>query len=155
MLQSAREAAREHGGLYWGDVLNGDTCITDADIACYLDIAQRIARVSNDDKTKVPTGEPGGPIGANVRAMAAALAVKAVRLLSMDHSWHRASITPTVTLQSDLAHAFQSGKYRNGQVTICLKESVLQPSSAFRNASELSTTILAACPKPIICQQAH
>ena len=107
-------------------------------------------RLSNDDKCKVPTGEPDNPVGANVRAMAAAVVVKAMRLLAMDHSWHRASITPTVTLLTDLSHAFETNKWRNGQVVVSLKDSVLEPSCAFRNAAELATTILAECPKPII-----
>ena len=76
--------------------------------------------------------------------------LKSVRLLAMDHSWHRASITPTVTLLTDLTHAFETNKWRNGQVVVSLKDSVLEPSSAIRNATELATTILAACPKPII-----
>ena len=53
---------------------------------------------------------------------------------------HRASITPTVTLLTDLAHAFETSKWRNGQVVVSRKDSVLEPSSAFRNAAELATT---------------
>ena len=63
----------------------------------------------------------------NVRAMAAAVVLKAMHLLAMDHSWHRASITPTVTLGTDLSHAFETNKWRNGQVVVTLKDSVLEP----------------------------
>mmetsp|Transcript_37677 Transcript_37677/g.112456 ORF Transcript_37677/g.112456 Transcript_37677/m.112456 type:complete len:1111 (-) Transcript_37677:584-3916(-) len=110
----------------------------------------RTVRLSNDDKCKVPTGEPDCPVGTNVRPMAAALAARTVQLRAMDHSWHRASITPTVTLLTDLEHAFETNKWRNGQLVVTVKDSILQPSSAFRNAAELKTTILNQSAKPII-----
>ena len=139
---------RAAGETVWADLVGADSDISE--IKLYLDAAERIVRASNDDKCKVPTGEPDNPVGTNVRAMAAAVVVKAMRLLVMDHSWHRASITPTVTLLTDLAHAFETNKWRNGQVVITLKDSVLEQSTAFRNAAELATTILTAHPKPII-----
>ena len=64
-----------------------------------------------------------------------------MRLQAMDHNWHRASITPTTTLLTDLKHAFETNKWRNGQVVVTLKDSVLEPSSAFRNAAELAYAV--------------
>jgi len=148
-----QDRARQAGqGIGWGAVLNNpDAAISTGDIERYLTATlERIVRVSNDDKCKVPTGEPGNPVGTNVRPMAAGVALKSVRLLAMDHSWHRASITPTVTLLSDVAHGFETGNWRHGQLVVSIKDSVLEPSSAFRNAAELATTVLAACAKPII-----
>lgn len=148
-----QDRARQAGqGSGWGAVLNNpDAAISTGDIERYLTATlERIVRVSNDDKCKVPTGEPGNPVGTNVRPMAAGVALKSVRLLAMDHSWHRASITPTVTLLSDVAHGFETGNWRHGQLVVSIKDSVLEPSSAFRNAAELATTVLAACAKPII-----
>ena len=152
-LLERRERSTEGAGVPagFGDVLNGGANLSTEDIKMWLTAtAERMVRVSNDDKCKVPTGEPGNPVGTNVRAMAPAVTLLSVRLLMMDHSWHRASITPTVTLASDVAHAFDTGKWRRGQVVVSLKDSVLEPSSAFRNAAELATTILALCAKPII-----
>ena len=144
------EAAEAAQANAWGASLDGDGFLAKADIEDYLASAKGIVRASNDDKCKVPNGEPGYPIGANVRAMAASLVLKCERLLAMDHLWHRASTTPTVTLLTDLRHAFETNKWRNGQIVVSLKDSVLEPSSAFRNAAELATAILAHCPKPII-----
>ena len=153
VLHAVREQAaarRAAGELIWTDIVDDNMHISTDDVKAYLDTNKRIVSLSNDDKCKVPTGEPNNPVGANVRAMAAAVVLKAVRLLAMDHSWHRASISPSVTLLTDLRHAFETNKWRNGQVVISTKDSVLEPSTAFRNATELATTILAACPKPII-----
>ena len=60
-----------------------------------------------------------------------------------------------MTLVTDLAHALETNKWRNGQVVVNLKDSVLEPSSAFRNATELATTVLTACAKPIITAKRH
>ena len=71
---------RQQQGIGWGAVLNNpDAAISTGDIERYLTATlERIVRVSNDDKCKVPTGEPGNPVGTNVRPMAAGVALKSV-----------------------------------------------------------------------------
>ena len=135
----------------WARTMGDDAHISSDAIRAFLGTTtERIVRVSNDDKCKVPTGEPANPVGANVRPMAATPVALPARLLAMDHSWHRASVIPTVTLLTDLEHAFETNKWRNGQVVLVVKDSVLEQSSAFRNAAELAATILATCTSPII-----
>ena len=54
--------------------------------------------VAGNDKSKVAVGEPGHAVPTNVRPAAASLANVDVELLATDHSFHRASLIPSVNL---------------------------------------------------------
>jgi len=64
--------------------------------------------------------------------------VASSRLLgALDHDQQqKVSLTPSVYLNVEIPETVDDSFYR-GQVTVLMKDSVFQPSSAFRHATEL------------------
>ena len=125
-----------------------DRAITVDDLKGWLDGESyvRVARLSDDTKCKVPVGEPGARVSTTVRPSGPAPALLSVALAALDHGWHRAAITPSVTLRStmpDSSDAKQS--WRRGPLTVRLYDSTFQAASAFRNSAEMLQTINLTC----------
>jgi hypothetical protein len=81
-----------------------DRAISASDLKGWLvdESYARVMRLSDDTKCKVPVGEPGARVATNVRPSGPAPAHLSVVLAALDHGWHRASITPSVTLRSTM-----------------------------------------------------
>ena len=94
---------------------------------------------SADDKCKVPVGEPGCAVPTNVRThCGTAGAVVGGGNDALDHSFHRSSVTPTVTLfHTDVAgrEAEHSTYWRTGRLSVCCRESVFGGSDAWGHAA--------------------
>ena len=106
----------------------------------------RIARMSDDTKCKVPVGEPGARVSTNVRPSGPSPAHLSVVLAALDHGWHRASITPSVTLRSSMPELSDPNQsWRRGPLSVQLYDSTFQGASAFRNAAEMRDTIRRTC----------
>jgi hypothetical protein len=106
----------------------------------------RIARLSDGTKCKVPVGEPGARVATNVRPSGPAPAHLSVVLAALDHGWHRASITPSVTLRSSMPEPSDPNQsWRRGPLSVRLYDSTFQGASAFRNAAEMCDTIRRTC----------
>ena len=102
--------------------------------------------MSDDTKCKVPVGEPGHRVSTNVRPSGPAPALLSVVLAALDHGWHRASVTPSVTLRSTMPAASDPNQsWRRGPLTVRLYDSTFQAASAFRNAAEMLETIRLTC----------
>eukprot|EP00966_Prymnesium_polylepis_P320358 7376731-Prymnesium_polylepis.2 len=125
-----------------------DRAITNDDLKGWLagEAHVRVARMSDDTKCKVPVGEPGARVATNVRPSGPAPALLSVALAALDHGWHRASITPSVTLRSTMPDASDAKQsWRRGPLTVRLYDSTFQAASAFRNSAEMLETINLTC----------
>jgi len=88
-----------------------------------------------DEKSKIDFGEPNLAISSGVRGKKSMIPSSTL-LGALDHDVNsKGSLTPSVTLAVDIPEELDT--FYRDQVTICLKDSVLQPSSLFRHASEL------------------
>ena len=106
----------------------------------------RIARLSDDTKCKVPVGEPGARVSTGVRPSGPAPAHLSVVLAALDHGWHRASMTPSVTLRTNMPHASDPNQsWRRGPLFVRLYDSTFQGAGAFRNAAEMRETLDLDC----------
>ena len=102
--------------------------------------------MSDDTKCKVPVGEPGARVSTNVRPSGPSPAHLSVVLAALDHGWHRASITPSVTLRSSMPELSDPNQsWRRGPLSVQLYDSTFQGASAFRNAAEMCDTIRRTC----------
>ena len=85
-----------------------------------------------DDKSKINVGEPGLAISTG------SVAPMSSQISALDHDVQsKASLTPSVTMICDTPEGITSSFYR-GCVHVCLKDAVLQTSSPFRHATELT-----------------
>lgn len=99
----------------------------------YRDMA---AMVCLDDKSKVDFGEPGQAISSGVRGKKSIVATGSV-LSALDHDvQQKGSLTPSVCLLVDIPEQVEDTFYR-GQVFVTLKDSIFQPSSPWRHATEI------------------
>ena len=68
-----------------------------------------------------------------------------------DHNFSEVSNTPSVLLLADIPTEISESWY-SGHVTVCLKESVFQPSSPLRHMAELHKTLVQVnFDKAILC----
>lgn len=92
--------------------------------------------VCMDDKSKVDFGEPGMAIASGVRSKKSIVPVGCT-LAALDHDLgSKGSLTPSVCLHIDIPEN-TSDSFYHGQVHVTLKDSVFQPSTPFRHATEL------------------
>lgn len=125
-----------------------DRAITTDDLKGWLqgESCVRVARLSDDTKCKIPVGEPGARVSTAVRPSGPAPSHLSVALAALDHGWHRASITPSVTLRSTMPDASDANQsWRRGPLTVRLYDSTFQAASAFRNSTEMLQTIDLTC----------
>ncbi|KAG5274658.1 hypothetical protein AALO_G00138720, partial [Alosa alosa] len=89
-----------------------------------------------DDKSKIDFGEPGLAMSSGVRGKKSLVASNGL-LGALDHDQQqKGSLTPSVYLNVEIPETVDDSFYR-GQVTVLLKDSVFQPSSAFRHTTEM------------------
>lgn len=68
-----------------------------------------------------------------------------------DHDFTKAKITPSVTLICDVPESINESFYR-GDVFVCYKDTIFQPSSPFRHVTELEKILSGgATNNPILC----
>jgi len=91
---------------------------------------------SLDDKSKAAVGEPDHAVDSGARAPKASLAAVDVQSKASDHGWHRASITPAVTLVQDIPEAVSSS-WSRGKLCVTVRDSVFFGSTGLRHAAEL------------------
>ena len=99
-----------------------------------------------DDKSKIYYGEPNLAISSGVRGKKSIVPSSTV-LGALDHVNSKGSLTPSVTLAVDISEELDT--FYRGQVTVSLKDSVLQPSSPFRHAVEMKE-LLQSCANPVL-----
>ena len=88
-----------------------------------------------NNKSKVDYGEPNHATSSGVRGKKSIVPVLTV-LGALDHNVNsKGSFTPLVSLEVEIPDERDS--FDQGQVTVALKDSVLQPSSPFRHATEI------------------
>ena len=100
-----------------------------------------ITKISIDDKAVVPIGEPGLPVRTNERKLSGSLVLPKWKetILALDHDYHRANIRPSLDLIIKAPESNTS--WRNGTVTLCLKDGALEPSTSIRHSVELTKQI--------------
>lgn len=93
-----------------------------------------------DDKSKIDFGEPGLAMSSGVRGKKSLVPVSAL-LGALDHDQQqKGSLTPSVYLNVEIPETVEDTFYR-GQVSVLLKDSVFQPSTAFRHAVEMESLL--------------
>lgn len=85
-------------------------------------------------------GEPDLPIDTGVRIGTGAFVGQNQQLLAGDHNFHKASLTPSVTLVTELPDDI-NGSWYTGEVHFGIKDAVLEPSSALRHMVELKKVL--------------
>ena len=98
------------------------------------------AFVSTDDKNKIKIGEPKCPITAAARGKRVLVATNQL-LQAADHDLSTISVTPTVVLLHHIPADLQDSWYR-GMPNIFLKLQATEPSTAVRNAKEITDIII-------------
>lgn len=94
------------------------------------------AMICMDDKCHIAVGEPGTPLAAVNRGEKVVVS-KAVTFSESDHDMNaKAKITPSVTLVNNIPECKDEFFYR-GQVVVGLQDSIFEPWSPLRHASEL------------------
>ena len=59
-----------------------------------------------------------------------------LEVLASDHSWHRASVIPSVNIIQDVPEELNAS-WRNGTLCVTVKDAVLEASSPWRHHAEL------------------
>ncbi|XP_019859353.1 PREDICTED: uncharacterized protein LOC109587561 [Amphimedon queenslandica] len=93
-----------------------------------------------DDKHTIKVGEPGFPLAAAERGREVIVSTSNTFVVG-DHDFSKFKITPSVTLLVDIPDSIE-GSFYTGQVFIGLKDSVFEPSSPIRHATELYKILL-------------
>ena len=106
---------------------------------CYLSV---------DDKAKVTVGGPGRHQQAIARQNAPSLHVTGEDIVVEDHDFTQTSVVPSVMLHVDVP-ATVDGKWHQGQAFVGFKDSVFQPSSAYRHLEE-TLRVTASINKPLM-----
>ena len=88
-----------------------------------------------DDRAKVPVGEPGAPVSTGVRGKKA-LAPTTSTFSALDHDMSKASMTPSVVLECEIAENANKS-FGCGTVTVAVNDTALETSSPMRHAAML------------------
>ena len=105
--------------------------------------------MSLDDKHKVPVGEPGYPVASVERGKKVLVAIGRVFEVG-DHDFTRCSLTPSVALVIDIPDSIE-GSFYHGRVYVGVKDSIFEPSSPHRHATELNSLLTQQNdPNPIL-----
>lgn len=98
--------------------------------------------LSCDDKSKIDYGEPGTPLSTGVRGKKSIVPVSSI-LAALDHDTaQKGSLTPYVSMLCNIPDETSESFYR-GNVSVCLKDSVFQPSNSFRSVLEILKSVKA------------
>ena len=97
--------------------------------------------VSLDDKHKVPVGEPGYPVASVERGKKVLVGTGPGMAFEVgDHDFTRCSLTPSVALFIDISDSIE-GSFYHGKVCVGVKDSIFEPSSPHRHATELNSLL--------------
>lgn len=100
-----------------------------------------------DDKAAIGLGPPGTPVSATRRQR---LAIQSgVELNSCDHDHTVQHLTPSVSIKMNAPSNAASPDWYGGLPTVILKDSIFEPSHAFRHITEIDP-ILADDPNPFL-----
>ena len=94
-----------------------------------------------DDKHKCKVGEPNLPVAAVERGKQVIVSSSGHKFAVADHDFTKYSITPSVTLFTDIPDSIEGSFYR-GQVFVGIKDAVLEASSPLRHSTELYRVML-------------
>ena len=89
-----------------------------------------------DDKHTIKVGEPGFPLAAAERGREVVVSTSDTFVVG-DRDFSKFKITPSVTLLVDIPDTSEVSFYTGQVFFIGLKDSVFEPSSAIRHATEL------------------
>ena len=110
-------------------------------IACSIKMKgflQDVLFLCFDDKAKISVGEPHQPVKASSNPSKKSSIVQVGgKLEAMDHDQNtKCSITPSVTLMVSVPDDPKDSFYR-GEASVCVRDTVLEPSHPMRHASDL------------------
>jgi len=92
--------------------------------------------LSVDDKNHIPVGEPGVPIATVFRGKRS-LAHSDIQNLAADHDTSaKLKLTPSVALKVEVPDTIE-GDFYNGQVSVTLTDTIVQPSTPLCHAAEM------------------
>lgn len=101
---------------------------------------EHVSLLCLDDKSKVDFGEPGAALSSGVRGKKSIVPTSSTPSC-LDHDvGQKGSLTPSVCLNVEVPEDKSSSFYR-GEVTVTFKDSIFQPSSPFRHATELQALL--------------
>ena len=98
-----------------------------------VELGEKVVLICDDDKAKIPVGNPGLPISTGVRGRQT-IAPTNVTLVAADHDMHNSSLTPSVYLLCNTPGSADKS-FVSGQVYVVVNDSVLQTSSPFRHTA--------------------
>ena len=107
-----------------------------------------LTMVCLDDKHNIKIGEPGFPVAAVDRGREVVVGSNSSFQVG-DHDFTKAKVTPSVTLVCDVPESLDETFYR-GNVHVCYKDTIFQPSSPYRHVAELQKVLLGN-ESPILC----
>ncbi len=99
----------------------------------------RLNLMSDDDKAKVPVGEPGRDVSTNVRSPSGSVLLMSRfrhRCRQYYHSSHRRNSNTKVILVQELPEEID-GSWRRGEVYFVVRDATLRPSNTWRHGAEL------------------
>ena len=97
--------------------------------------------VSLDDKHNVPVGKQGYPVASVERGKKVLVWVDRAFEVG-DHDFTHCSLTPSVTLVINILDSIE-GYFYSGRLYVGVKDSIFQPSSPHRHATELNSLLTA------------
>ena len=107
-----------------------------------------LTMVCLDDKHNIKIGEPGFPVAAVDRGREVVVGSNSSFQVG-DHDFTKAKVTPSVTLVCDVPESLDETFY-HGNVHVCYKDTIFQPSSPYRHVAELQKVLLGN-ESPILC----
>ena len=97
--------------------------------------------MSLNDKHKVPVGEPGYPVTSVEHGKKVPIGTGPGMAFEVgDHDFTRYSLTPSVALFMDIRDSIE-GLFYHGKVCVGVKDSIFEPSSPHRHATELNSLL--------------
>ena len=95
--------------------------------------------VCQDDKAKIPVGEPHTPIAATSSNRGTLQQMGRIHAAA-DHDFHKFNLTPSVSLIVDVPESIEES-FHTGKVYVTLKDSIFEGSSPFRHGAELMNAL--------------
>jgi hypothetical protein len=107
-----------------------------------LSLSKGVTKISVDDKSAIPVGEPNLPVRSNVRKMHASLiALQDTNKPNLlDHKFHCATIRPLMALIIKTPDSV-SNSWRHGRLLCSVKDAATQVSTAMLHAVELAKKV--------------
>ena len=100
--------------------------------------AQNVVLISVDDKATIPVGELDTPVSTGVRGHHRPTSST---MEALDHDFNVFGVIPSVCLVIDVPES-PSDSFFTGQVYVCNKNKIIQPSNPFRHSAEISKILI-------------